>query len=153
MINNTDFVFVVIDGIVVVYVGNILDEVDVGVGIVVVDSLSDSKGITKTYSGYSFLIQNEGKLLDVKKIDIIVLSTLSTTSIDIRKFISHSTLSAMASLLLYNNVPLNVVQKMGRRKSNDTVDTFYDKRIIGEKSGEFINDKEYELLDTIKFDK
>ncbi|KAM9955115.1 hypothetical protein ACTFIW_008779 [Dictyostelium discoideum] len=45
----------------------------------------------------------------------------------------------MASLLLSNNVPFHVVKKMGRWKSNDTVDTFYDKRIIGEKSGGFLN--------------
>ncbi|KAM9974159.1 hypothetical protein ACTFIR_003875 [Dictyostelium discoideum] len=45
----------------------------------------------------------------------------------------------MASLLLSNNVPFHVVNKMGRWKSNDTVDTFYDKRIIGEKSGGFLN--------------
>ncbi|KAM9954848.1 hypothetical protein ACTFIW_000951 [Dictyostelium discoideum] len=59
--------------------------------------------------------------------------------IDISKFKSHSTRSAMASLLLSNNVPFHVVKKMGRWKSNDTVDTFYDKRIIGEKSGGFLN--------------
>ncbi|KAN0018575.1 hypothetical protein ACTFIU_011193 [Dictyostelium citrinum] len=51
----------------------------------------------------------------------------------------HSTRSAMASLLLSNNVPFHVVKKMGRWKSNDTVDTFYDKKIIGEKSGGFLN--------------
>ncbi|KAM9985677.1 hypothetical protein ACTFIZ_012326 [Dictyostelium cf. discoideum] len=38
-----------------------------------------------------------------------------------------------------NNVPFHVVKKMDRWKSNDTVDTFYDKRIIGEKSGGFLN--------------
>ncbi|KAM9975703.1 hypothetical protein ACTFIW_003652 [Dictyostelium discoideum] len=54
-------------------------------------------------------------------------------------FKSHSTRSAMASLLLSNNVPFHVVKKMGRWKSNYTVDTFYDKRIIGEKSGGFLN--------------
>ncbi|EAL60341.1 hypothetical protein DDB_G0294288, partial [Dictyostelium discoideum AX4] len=69
----------------------------------------------------------------------IVLSTLSKSGIDIVKFKSHSTRSAMASLLLSNNVPFHVVKKMGRWKSNDTVDTFYDKRIIGEKSGGFLN--------------
>ncbi|KAM9974073.1 hypothetical protein ACTFIR_009415 [Dictyostelium discoideum] len=54
-------------------------------------------------------------------------------------FKSHSTRSAMASLLLSNNVPFLFVKKMGRWKSNDTVVTFYDKRIIGEKSGGFLN--------------
>ncbi|KAM9994390.1 hypothetical protein ACTFIZ_007536 [Dictyostelium cf. discoideum] len=53
-------------------------------------------------------------------------------SIDTTKFKTHSTRSAMASLLLSNNVPFHVVKKMGRWKSNDT-------RIIGEKSGGFLN--------------
>ncbi|KAM9954698.1 hypothetical protein ACTFIW_003298 [Dictyostelium discoideum] len=98
-----------------------------------------SKGRRKPHSGDSVFIQNEGKPLDVKEINIIVLSTLSSSGIDISKFKSHSTRSAMASLLLSNNVPFHVVKKMGRWKSNDTVDTFYDKRIIGEKSGGFLN--------------
>ncbi|KAM9954675.1 hypothetical protein ACTFIW_003275 [Dictyostelium discoideum] len=101
--------------------------------------LRASKGRRKPHSGDSVFIQNEGKPLDVKEINIIVLSTLSSSGIDISKFKSHSTRSAMASLLLSNNVPFNVVKKMGRWKSNDTVDTFYDKRIIGEKSGGFLN--------------
>ncbi|KAM9945027.1 hypothetical protein ACTFIT_003277 [Dictyostelium discoideum] len=82
---------------------------------------------------------NEGEPLQVNDINSIVLSTLSKSGIDIVKFKSHSTRSAMASLLLSNNVPFHVVKKMGRWKSNDTVDTFYDKRIIGEKSGGFLN--------------
>ncbi|KAM9967291.1 hypothetical protein ACTFIR_007531 [Dictyostelium discoideum] len=94
--------------------------------------LRASKGRRKPHSGDSVFIQNEGKPLDVKEINIIVLSTLSSSGIDISKFKSHSTRSAMASLLLSNNVPFHVVKKMGRWKSNDTVDTFYDKRIIGE---------------------
>ncbi|KAM9955007.1 hypothetical protein ACTFIW_000837 [Dictyostelium discoideum] len=101
--------------------------------------LRASKGRRKLHSGDSVLIQNERKRLDVKDINIIVLSTLSSSGIDISKFKSHSTRSAMASLLLSNNVPFHVVKKMGRWKSNDTVDTFYDKRIIGEKSGGFLN--------------
>ncbi|KAM9955135.1 hypothetical protein ACTFIW_008799 [Dictyostelium discoideum] len=101
--------------------------------------LRASKGRRKHHSGDSVFIQNEGKPLDVKEINIIVLSTLSSSGIDISKFKSHSTRSAMASLLLSNNVPFHVVKKMGRWKSNDTVDTFYDKRIIGEKSGGFLN--------------
>ncbi|KAM9950949.1 hypothetical protein ACTFIT_005030 [Dictyostelium discoideum] len=82
---------------------------------------------------------NESEPLQVNDINSIVLSTLSKSGIDIVKFKSHSTRSAMASLLLSNNVPFHVVKKMGRWKSNDTVDTFYDKRIIGEKSGGFLN--------------
>ncbi|KAM9954893.1 hypothetical protein ACTFIW_000996 [Dictyostelium discoideum] len=101
--------------------------------------LRASKGRRKPHSGDSVFIQNEGKPLDVKEINIIVLSTLSSSGIDISKFKSHSTRSAMASLLLSNNVPFHVVKKMGRWKSNDTVDTFYDKRIIGEKSSGFSN--------------
>ncbi|KAM9974177.1 hypothetical protein ACTFIR_003893 [Dictyostelium discoideum] len=101
--------------------------------------LRASKGRRKPHSGDSVFIQNEGKPLDVKEINIIVLSTLSSSGIDISKFKSHSTRSAMASLLLSNNVPFHVIKKMGRWKSNDTVDTFYDKRIIGEKSGGFLN--------------
>ncbi|KAM9950927.1 hypothetical protein ACTFIT_001909 [Dictyostelium discoideum] len=62
-----------------------------------------------------------------------------SSGIDIVKFKSHSTRSAMASLLLSNNFPFHVVKKLVRWKSNDTVDTFYDKRIIGEKSGGFLN--------------
>ncbi|KAN0049081.1 hypothetical protein ACTA71_004095 [Dictyostelium dimigraforme] len=54
-------------------------------------------------------------------------------------FKSHSTRSAMASLLLSNNIRFHVVKKMGRWKSNDTVDTFHDKKIIGEKSCGFLN--------------
>ncbi|KAM9974231.1 hypothetical protein ACTFIR_003947 [Dictyostelium discoideum] len=102
-------------------------------------SLDDTNSQKKAHSGDSVFIQNEGKPLDVKEINIIVLSTLSSSGIDISKFKSHSTRSAMASLLLSNNVPFHVVKKMGRWKSNDTVDTFYDKRIIGEKSGGFLN--------------
>ncbi|KAM9952521.1 hypothetical protein ACTFIR_007575 [Dictyostelium discoideum] len=89
-----------------------------------------SKGRRKTHSGDSVFTQNEGKPLEVKEINI---------RIDISKFKSHSTRSSMVSLLLSNNVPFHVVKKMGRWKSNDTVDTFYDKRIIGEKSGGFLN--------------
>ncbi|KAM9974228.1 hypothetical protein ACTFIR_003944 [Dictyostelium discoideum] len=88
--------------------------------------LRASKGRRKPHSGDSVFKM---------RINIIVLSTLSSSGIDISKFKSHSTRSAMASLLLSNNVPFHVVKKMGRWKSNDTVDTFYDKRIIGEKSG------------------
>ncbi|KAM9972521.1 hypothetical protein ACTFIW_006064 [Dictyostelium discoideum] len=40
---------------------------------------------------------------------------------------------------LYPFRPGFSVAKMGRWKSNDTVDTFFDKRIIGEKSGGFLN--------------
>ncbi|EAL73840.1 hypothetical protein DDB_G0267206 [Dictyostelium discoideum AX4] len=67
---------------------------------------------------------NESEPLQVNDINSIVLSTLSKSGIDIVKFKSHSTRSAMASLLLSNNVPFHVVKKMGRWKSNDTVDTF-----------------------------
>ncbi|KAM9954842.1 hypothetical protein ACTFIW_000945 [Dictyostelium discoideum] len=88
--------------------------------------LRASKERRKPHSGDSVFIQNEGKPLDVKEINIIVLSTLSSSGIDISKFKSHSTRSAMASLLLSNNVPFHVVKKM-------------DKRIIGEKSGGFLN--------------
>ncbi|KAM9954240.1 hypothetical protein ACTFIW_003781 [Dictyostelium discoideum] len=100
--------------------------------------LRASKGRRKPHSGDFVFIQNEGKPLDVKEINIIVLSTLSSSGIDISKFKSHSTRPTMASLLS-NNVPFNVLKKKGRWKSNDTVDTFYDKRIIGEKSGGFFN--------------
>ncbi|KAM9975498.1 hypothetical protein ACTFIW_012082 [Dictyostelium discoideum] len=62
--------------------------------------LRASKGRRKPHSGDSDFIQNEGKPLDVKEINIIVLSTLSSSGIDISKFKSHSTRSAMASLLL-----------------------------------------------------
>ncbi|KAM9955154.1 hypothetical protein ACTFIW_008818 [Dictyostelium discoideum] len=98
--------------------------------------LRASKGRKKPHSGDSVLIQNERKPLDVNEINIIVLSTLSSSGIDISKFKSHYIRSAMASLLLSNNVPFHVVKKMGRWKSNDTVDTFYYKKIIGEKSGD-----------------
>ncbi|KAM9945017.1 hypothetical protein ACTFIT_003267 [Dictyostelium discoideum] len=101
--------------------------------------LRASKGRRKPHSGDSVFIKNEGEPLQVNDINSIVLSTLSKSGIDIVKFKSHSTRSAMASLLLSNNVPFHVVKKMGRWKSNDTLDTFYDKRIIGEKSGGFLN--------------
>ncbi|KAM9955091.1 hypothetical protein ACTFIW_008755 [Dictyostelium discoideum] len=101
--------------------------------------LRASKGRRKPHLGDSVFIQNEGKPLDDKEINIIVLLTLSSSGIDISKFKSHSTRSAMASLLLSNNVPFHVFKKMSRWKSNDTVDTFYDKRIICEKFGGFLN--------------
>ncbi|KAM9972451.1 hypothetical protein ACTFIW_010433 [Dictyostelium discoideum] len=96
------------------------------------DSNSASKGRRKPNSGDSVFIQNEGKPLDVKEINIIVLATLSSSGIDISKLKSHSTRSAMASLLLSTNVPFHVVKKMG-------LDTFYEKIIIGEKFGGFLN--------------
>ncbi|KAM9975460.1 hypothetical protein ACTFIW_013341 [Dictyostelium discoideum] len=65
-----------------------------------------SKERRKPHSGDSVFIQNEGKPFHFKEINIIVLSTLSSSGIDISKFKSHSTRSAMASLLLSNNVPL-----------------------------------------------
>ncbi|KAN0045079.1 hypothetical protein ACTA71_006607 [Dictyostelium dimigraforme] len=90
-----------------------------------------------TNSGNSVFTQNNGDPLSTKEIDEIVVSTLSKSGIDISKFKSHSTRSAMDSLLLSNNI--HVVKKMGRWKSNDTVDTFYDKKIIGEESSGFLN--------------
>ncbi|KAN0025784.1 hypothetical protein ACTFIU_000047 [Dictyostelium citrinum] len=90
-------------------------------------------------SGDSVFIHADGTPLQVDDINKVVISTLSKSGIDVSKFKSHSTRSAMASLLLSNNVPFHVVKKMGRWKSNDTVDTFYDKKIIGEKSGGFLN--------------
>ncbi|KAN0033197.1 hypothetical protein ACTFIV_005208 [Dictyostelium citrinum] len=90
-------------------------------------------------SGDSVFIQADGTPLQVDDINKVVISTLSKSGIDVTKFKSHSTRSAMASLLLSNNIPFHVVKKMGRWKSNDTVDTFYDKKIIGEKSGGFLN--------------
>ncbi|KAM9974226.1 hypothetical protein ACTFIR_003942 [Dictyostelium discoideum] len=44
--------------------------------------LRASKGRRKPHSGDSDFIQNEGKPLDVKEINIIVLSTLSSSGID-----------------------------------------------------------------------
>ncbi|KAM9985606.1 hypothetical protein ACTFIZ_000243 [Dictyostelium cf. discoideum] len=93
----------------------------------------------KKHQSDSVFINNDGTPLQVNQINEVVLSTLSKSGIDTTKFKSHSTRSAMASLLLSNNVPFHIVKKMGRWKSNDTVDTFYDKRIIGEKSGGFLN--------------
>ncbi|KAN0001065.1 hypothetical protein ACTFIZ_002286 [Dictyostelium cf. discoideum] len=93
----------------------------------------------KKHQSDSVFINNDGTPLQVNQINEVVLSTLSKSGIDTTKFKSHSTRSAMASQLLSNNVPFHVVKKMGRWKSNDTVDTFYDKRIIGEKSGGFLN--------------
>ncbi|KAM9974242.1 hypothetical protein ACTFIR_003958 [Dictyostelium discoideum] len=46
--------------------------------------LRASKGRRKPHSGDSVFIQNEGKPLDVKEINIIVLSTLSSSGIDIK---------------------------------------------------------------------
>ncbi|KAM9954243.1 hypothetical protein ACTFIW_003784 [Dictyostelium discoideum] len=48
--------------------------------------LRASKGRRMPHSGDSVFIQNEGKPFDVKEINIIVLSTLSSTGIDISKF-------------------------------------------------------------------
>ncbi|KAN0022953.1 hypothetical protein ACTFIU_009036 [Dictyostelium citrinum] len=89
-------------------------------------------------SGDSVFINADSTPLEVDDINKVVISTLSKSGNDVSKFKSHSTRSAMASLLS-NNVPFHVVKKMGRWKSNDTVDTFYDKKIIGEKSGGFLN--------------
>ncbi|KAM9994442.1 hypothetical protein ACTFIZ_012900 [Dictyostelium cf. discoideum] len=99
----------------------------------------NNKERRKKHQRDSVFINNDGTPLQVNQINEVVLSTLSKSGIDTTKFKSHSTRSAMASLLLSNNVPFHVVKKMGRWKSNDTVDTFYDKRIIGEKSGGFLN--------------
>ncbi|KAN0023520.1 hypothetical protein ACTFIV_007906 [Dictyostelium citrinum] len=98
-------------------------------------SSSSSSSSVSSSSGYipRSIVQRVG---DINK---VVISTLSKSGIDVTKFKSHSTRSAMTSLLLSNNVPFHVVKKMGRWKSNDTVDTFYDKKIIGEKSGGFLN--------------
>ncbi|KAM9994400.1 hypothetical protein ACTFIZ_007552 [Dictyostelium cf. discoideum] len=101
--------------------------------------LKSTKERRKKHQSDSVFINNDGTPLHVNQINEVVLSTLSKSGIDTTKFKSHSTRSAMASLLLSNNVPFHVVKKMGRWKSNDTVDTFYDKRIIGEKSGGFLN--------------
>ncbi|KAK5574460.1 hypothetical protein RB653_003298 [Dictyostelium firmibasis] len=90
-------------------------------------------------SGDSVFILRDGNPVSVEYINSIVLSILSKSGIDITKFKSHSTRSAMASLLLSSNVPFHVVKKLGRWKSNDTVDNFYDNKIIGEKSGGFLN--------------
>ncbi|KAM9954356.1 hypothetical protein ACTFIW_003897 [Dictyostelium discoideum] len=75
--------------------------------------LRASKGRIKPHSGDSVFIQNEGKPLDVKEINI-----------------SYYQLSQAQVLIL---------AKDGRWKSNDTVDTSYGKRIIGEKSDGFLN--------------
>ncbi|KAM9994416.1 hypothetical protein ACTFIZ_007575 [Dictyostelium cf. discoideum] len=93
----------------------------------------------KKHQSDSVFINNDGTPLHVNQINEVVLSTLSKSDIYTTKFKSHSTCSAEASLLLSNNVPFHVVKKMGRWKSNNTVYTFYDKRIIGEKSGGFLN--------------
>ncbi|KAM9952551.1 hypothetical protein ACTFIR_007605 [Dictyostelium discoideum] len=92
--------------------------------------LRASKGRRKPHSGDPVFIKNEGNPLYVKEINIIVLSTLLSSGIDVSKFKFLSTSSAMASLLLSNNDPFHVVKNIGRWKSNDTVDTFYDKIII-----------------------
>ncbi|KAM9988978.1 hypothetical protein ACTFIY_005007 [Dictyostelium cf. discoideum] len=47
-------------------------------------------------------------------------------------------LELLNSLAIYS-LMFHVVKKMSRWKSNDKVDTFYDKKIIGEKSGGFLN--------------
>ncbi|KAM9979650.1 hypothetical protein ACTFIY_008894 [Dictyostelium cf. discoideum] len=113
--------------------------------------LGASEGRRKPHSGYSVFINNEGQPPEVKHIKnegqpLVIkyfnnseLSTLLKSGIDINRFKSHSTHSAIGSLLLSNNVPFHIVKKMVRWKSNYTVDTFYDKRIIGEKSGGFLN--------------
>ncbi|KAM9994152.1 hypothetical protein ACTFIZ_002962 [Dictyostelium cf. discoideum] len=101
--------------------------------------LKSTKERRKKHQSDSIFINNDGTPLQVNQINEVVLSTLSKSGIDTTKFKSHSTRSAMASLLLSNNFPFHVVKKIGRWKSNDTVDTFYDKRIIGEKSGGFLN--------------
>ncbi|KAM9985708.1 hypothetical protein ACTFIZ_002066 [Dictyostelium cf. discoideum] len=95
--------------------------------------LKSTKERTKKHQSDSVFINNDGTPLQVNQINEVILSTLSKSGIDTTKFKSHSTRSAMASLLLSNNVPFHVVKKMDRWKSNDTVDTFYDKRIIGDK--------------------
>ncbi|KAM9994160.1 hypothetical protein ACTFIZ_002975 [Dictyostelium cf. discoideum] len=101
--------------------------------------IKSTKERRKKHQSDSVFINNDGTPFNVNQINEVVLSTLSKSGIDTTKFKSHSTRSAMASLLLSNNVPFHVVKKIGRWKSNDTVDTFYDMRIIGEKSGGFLN--------------
>ncbi|KAM9954653.1 hypothetical protein ACTFIW_003253 [Dictyostelium discoideum] len=88
--------------------------------------------ISKENSQYSFLVMlsevkwNANHLKSSESIPI--------SGIDISKFKSHSTRSTLSFPLLSNNVRFHFVKKIGRWKSNDTVDTFYDKRIIREKS-------------------
>ncbi|KAM9992206.1 hypothetical protein ACTFIZ_012857 [Dictyostelium cf. discoideum] len=72
----------------------------------------------KKHQSDSVFINNDGTPLQVNQINEVVLSTLSKSGIDTNKFKSHSTRSAMASLLLSNNFPFHVVKKMGRWKSN-----------------------------------
>ncbi|KAM9950965.1 hypothetical protein ACTFIT_005019 [Dictyostelium discoideum] len=66
----------------------------------------------KPHSGDSVFIKNEGEPLQVNDINSIVLSTLSKSGIDIAKFKSHSTRSAMASLLLSNNIPSTIKESL-----------------------------------------
>ncbi|KAM9984514.1 hypothetical protein ACTFIZ_007511 [Dictyostelium cf. discoideum] len=102
-------------------------------------TLTPLKKRRKKHQSDSVFINNDGTPLHVNQINEVVLSTLSKSDIYTTKFKSHSTRSAEASLLLSNDAPFHVVKKMGRWKSNNTVYTFYDKRIIGEKSGGFLN--------------
>ncbi|KAM9996557.1 hypothetical protein ACTFIZ_007986 [Dictyostelium cf. discoideum] len=85
----------------------------------------------KKHQSDSVFINNDGTPLQVNQINEVVLSTLSKSGIDTTKFKSHSTRSAMASLLLSNNVPFHVVKNMDCWKSND--------KNHGEKSGGFLN--------------
>ncbi|KAN0000144.1 hypothetical protein ACTFIZ_004030 [Dictyostelium cf. discoideum] len=86
--------------------------------------LKSTKERRKKHQSDSVFINNDGTPLQVNQINEVVLSTLSKSGIDTTKFKSHSTRSDIASLLLSNNVPFHVVKKIGRWKSNDTVDTF-----------------------------
>ncbi|KAM9994436.1 hypothetical protein ACTFIZ_012884 [Dictyostelium cf. discoideum] len=89
--------------------------------------LKSTKERRKKHQSDSVFINDDGTPLHVNLSNEFVLLTLTKSGIDTTKFKSHSTPSAMASLMLPNNVPFHVVKKMGRWKSNDTADTFYDK--------------------------
>ncbi|GAM29503.1 hypothetical protein SAMD00019534_126790, partial [Acytostelium subglobosum LB1] len=79
-------------------------------------------------------IDGEGHPLTYSDFSKITMNLLSKTNIDTSQFKSHSTRTAMATLLLQCNVPLHTVKKLGRWRTSESLELFYDKEIIGLKS-------------------
>ncbi|KAM9994133.1 hypothetical protein ACTFIZ_002950 [Dictyostelium cf. discoideum] len=74
----------------------------------------------KKHQSDSVFNNNDGTPLQFNQINEVVLSTLSKSGIDTTKFKYHSTRSAMASLVLSNNVPFHVVKKILKISQNYT---------------------------------
>ncbi|KAM9997129.1 hypothetical protein ACTFIZ_007913 [Dictyostelium cf. discoideum] len=112
--------------------------------------LKSTKEIRKKHQSDSVFINNDGTPLHGNQINEVVLSTLSKSGIDTTKFKSHSTRSAMASLL--PKIEFNTSTELPNvDDSNYIVNILNPKRNNSDKI--VINDDKDELLYTSIFDK